>query len=1052
MLKKIIHWSIDNRFIVIALAILISLIGFYTLLKTPVDAIPDLSDVQVIIKTPYAGQAPQLVEDQVTYPLTAAMLSVPGATTVRGYSFFGDSYVYVLFKDGTNPYWARTRVLEYLSQMSGKLPKGVKPQIGPDATGVGWVFQYALTDKTHKHDLSELTSLQNWTLKYELQSVPGVAEVATVGGMVKQYQITLDPNKLKAYKITLMQVSKAIQAANSEVGGSVSQMGEAEYMIRATGYIQKLSSLRKIPIAYRDGAPILLSQVATVNYGPQMRRGIAELNGEGETVGGIIVMRYGENALKTIQAVKKKLAQIQQSLPKGVKIVTAYDRSSLIHRAIETLTSTLTHEFILVILVCALFLFHFRSALVVLCSLPVALLIAFIIMYLQGINANIMSLGGIAIAVGVMVDGAIVMIENMHKKIEQHHQKKEAIDTWALTKSACTEVGPTLFFSLLIITLSFLPVFALQNQEGRLFTPLAFTKTYAMAASCFIAITLIPVLIGYFVRGKIRPEQANPLNRFFTFCYRPFIHLVLRFPKTLVLIAIVICIASYWPFAKLGSEFMPTLNEGDLMYMPTMLPGVSIDKAREVLQQTDKIIKQIPEVHTVMGKVGRAETATDPAPMTMIETIIRLKPQSEWPKGMTMEKLKSKLEKEVKFPGVTNAWVMPIRTRIDMLATGIKTPLGIKITGPKLGEIQRIGEQVTQILKKVKGTASAYADRSLGGRYIQIDINRSQAAMYGLNISDIQNVIKLAVGGANISETIEGRERYPINLRYPQKTRNNVSALKALPIVSKNGQHLTLGQLADVRITSGPPMIKSENAQLTGWVLVDIEGMSLGQYTTKVKQVLNDQLKLPAGYRLSYSGQYEYMHRATARLQLLIPLTLLLIFILLYLSTKSLIESVIVMGTVPMALIGGIWLLYFLNYNLSVAVGVGFIALAGLAVESGMLLLNYLNHALDKIKLQCKDENRALAQDDIKQAIIQGAGRRLRPILMTVATVFFGLMPVMMSTGTGSEVMRRIAAPMLGGLFSATVLTLIIIPAIYYVWKLRLTKHSQSTKNSNIIS
>ena len=1042
MLKSIIRWSIHNRFIVVALTLFLVALGIYSLLKTPVDAIPDLSDVQVIVKTPYPGQAPQVVEDQITYPLSTAMLAVPGAVTVRGYSFFGDSYVYILFKDGTDPYWARSRVLEYLSQISSKLPPNVKPELGPDATGVGWVYQYALVDKTGQHDLSQLTSLQNWLLKYDLQTVPGVSEVATVGGMVKQYQITLHPNRLRAYGITLAQVKQAVQNANQEVGGSVTEMGEAEYMIRSTGYIKKLKSIENIPLwVSQKGIPILLSDVATVKVGPQMRRGVAELNGQGETVGGLIVMRQGENALNTIKLVKEKLSQLQSSLPKGVEIVPVYDRSGLISRAIHTLSWTLLIEFIVVAGVCLLFLFHFRSSLVVILSLPVGVLVAFIVMRWQGLNANIMSLGGVAIAIGVMVDAAIIMVENMHKQLEKLQVTSQPVNYWKIVELAAIEVGPTLFFSLLITTLSFLPVFALQSQEGRLFSPLAFTKTYAMAAAAGLAITLVPVLMGYFIRGRIVPEKRNPLNRALLYCYKPVVSLILRFPKTLIILIVALFAVTYWPISQIGSEFMPDLNEGDLMYMPTMLPGVSIGKARQVLQQTDKIIKKIPEVKSVFGKVGRAETATDPAPMTMIESVIQLKPKSQWRQGMTIKKLKQELDRAVKFPGVTNAWVMPIRTRIDMLATGIKTPVGIKIMGPSLKEIQIIGEELEQLLPEVKGTTSVYADRSMGGRYIQVDINRQAAARYGLNITDVQTMIQSAVGGMNVAETIEGRERYPINIRYPQSERQDVNTLKTLPVITPTGLHIILSDVAHVYVTQGPPAIKSENAQLTGWVLVDIAGRDLGSYTKAAQQLVKEKLQLPSGYRLLWTGQYEYMQRAKTRLMLLVPLTLVLIFFLLYLHSRSLIESLIVMGTLPLSFIGGVWLLYWLNYNLSVAVGVGFIALAGVAVETGMVLLNYLNNALKEKTNIAKAEKRLLSHDDIVAVIKQGALQRVRPIMMAVAATFAGLLPVVLSRGTGSEVMRRIATPMVGGLVTATILTLVIIPAIYYLWKSRLIEN-----------
>lgn len=1036
MIARLIEWSIKNRFLVVILTCILTAIGIYTLLKTPIDAIPDLSDVQVIVKTTYPGQAPQVVEDQVTYPLATAMLAVPGAVSVRAYSYFGDSFVYIIFKDGTDLYWARSRVLEYLNQVASKLPASAKPELGPDATGVGWVYQYAVIDKSGKHDLSELTSLQNWLIKFELQTVPGVAEIATVGGMVKQYQVILDPNRIRAYGLSLHHVKQAIQNANSEVGGSVVEMAEAEYMVRTNGYIQKVQALEQIPVGVgQNGTPILLKNVARITIGPQMRRGVSELNGKGEAVGGVVVMRMGENALSTIKAVKQKIASIQKTLPKGVSIVPVYDRSSLIYRAISTLSWTLVIEFIVVAAVCVLFLFHFRSSLVVILSLPVGVLVAFIIMYFQGVNANIMSLSGIAIAIGVMVDAAIIMLENLHKKIEISNENGRAIDQWGMVLEASKEVGPTLFFSLLITTVSFLPVFALQAQEGRLFSPLAYTKTYAMAAAAGLAVTLVPVLMGYFVRGRIVSEKNNPINRFLIAIYQPVVQAVVKYPKSLILFTVLLFVATYFPWSQIGSEFMPPLNEGDLMYMPTMLPGVSIGKAREVLQQTDKLIKTVPEVKSVYGKVGRAETATDPAPLTMIETIIQLKPEEQWRKGMTMEKIKNELNRLVSFPGVTNAWVMPIKTRIDMLATGIKTPIGIKITGPSLQTIQNLARQVDQILQKVPGTASVYADRSVGGRYVNIDINRVAAARYGLNINAIQDVVKSALGGMNITETVEGRERYPVNLRYPQTDRDSLQKIRQLPIVAPTGAHIMLGDVANISVVGGPPVIKSEDAKLTGWVLVDIEDVDVGTYVKSAKSAIAKHLKMPAGYNILWSGQYEYMQRAKHRLMLLIPLTLVLIFILLYVHAHSLIEVLIVMGTLPLSVIGGVWLMYWLNYNMSVAIGVGFIALAGVAVEIGMVLLNYLNHALDEKLSQVKSQNKALSIDDLVAVIYGGALRRIRPIMMAISATFAGLLPVMLSQGTGSSVMHRIAAPMVGGVFSATILTLIIIPAVYYIWK-----------------
>ncbi|WP_133128597.1 efflux RND transporter permease subunit [Legionella nagasakiensis] len=1040
MIAKTIQWSIKNRFLVLIITFLIAASGIYSLLKTPVDAIPDLSDVQVIIKTSYPGQAPQVVEDQVTYPLATAMLAVPGAVTVRAYSYFGDSYIYIIFKDGTDLYWARSRVLEYLNQVAGQLPPGATPQLGPDATGVGWVYQYALIDKSGRHDLSELTTLQNWLLKFELQTVPGVSEVATIGGMVKQYQVVLEPDKIRAYGIPLEKVKNAIKNANSEIGGSVIEMGEAEYMVRTDGYIQSIKALKNIPLGMNEhGTPILLSNVAQITLGPEMRRGIGELNGQGEAVGGIIVMRQGENALTTIKAVKNKLTSLQSSLPKGVSIVETYNRSSLIYRAIDTLKSKLIEETIVVILVCFLFLFHFRSSLVVVVSLPLGILCAFIVMYAQGINANIMSLGGIAIAIGAMVDATIVMIENVHKHIEKNPITDE--NRWQIIQEASLEVGPPLFFSLLIITLSFLPVFALQAQEGRLFAPLAYTKTYAMAAAAGLSITLVPVLMGYFIRGKILPEDKNPINRFLIATYRPIINAILKAPKAILGVTLFLVLVSYWPLAHLGSEFMPELDEGDWMYMPTTLPGVSIGKARQILQQTDKLIKSIPEVETVYGKIGRAQTATDPAPLTMIETVVQFKPKNKWRKGVTKEKLKEELNRLVQLPGLTNAWVMPIKTRIDMLATGIKTPVGIKISGPSLDELQKIGENIERILKKVSGTASVYADRAAGGRYVNIKINRKAASRYGLNIKDIQEVVSTAIGGMNVTQTIEGRERYPVNLRYPQSERDSVENIKSLPIISPSGAHIPLMAVADVSIDDGAPMIKSEDARLTSWVLVDLNDTDIGSYIKRAKKAIDQNLNLKSGYSLSFSGQYEYMQRAKERLMLVGPVTLLIIMFLLYLNFRHVGEVLLILLTLPLALTGGIWLLYVLNYNLSVAVGVGFIALSGVAVEIGVVMLVYLNQALQQATDNCKQLNKKISDKDIKDAVVKGALLRVRPIIMTVSAIIGGLLPIMITAGTGSEVMRRIAAPMIGGMVSATILTLVVIPAIFLLWKQKQIKY-----------
>lgn len=1029
MIAAIIRWSLGNRFLVLLVTVLLTAWGLWSVRQTPVDALPDLSDVQVIIKTSYPGQAPQVVEDQVTYPLTTALLSVPGATTVRGYSFFGDSFVYVLFDDKTDLYWARARVLEYLSQVAPNLPSDAKPQLGPDATGVGWVYQYALVDRSGRHDLAQLTSLQNWFLKYELQTVPGVAEVATVGGMVKQYQVRVDPDKLRAYGIPLSLIKSAIEEGNQETGASVIEMAEAEYMVRASGYLNGVTDLRKIPLGTRvRGAPLTLGDVAEIGTGPQMRRGVAELNGEGEVVGGIIVMRYGENAQRTIDGVKARLAQLTSSLPDGVELVTVYDRSSLIERAIDNLSGKLLEEFVVVVLVCLAFLFHLRSSLVVVISLPIAILVAFIIMHLQGINANIMSLGGIAIAIGAMVDGAIVMIENVHKHMERTALTRE--NRWQVIFEASAEVGPAIFFSLLIITMSFVPVFTLEAQEGRMFAPLAYTKTYAMAAAAALAITLVPVLMGYFIRGRVLAEQANPLNRWLTRGYIPLLKGVLAWPKTTLLLAGVVTVAGLYPLQHLGSEFVPTLDEGDLMYMPTTYANLSVGKARELLQQTDRLIRTVPEVESVFGKAGRADTATDPADLVMFETVLQLKPRDQWRPGMTPETLRAELDGLIRFPGLTNAWVPPIKTRIDMLATGIKTPVGIKIAGPDIRVIEQIGRQLEQLLRQVPGLGSVYAERVAGGRYVKVDIDRLRAARYGLNIADVQAVLATAVGGMDIGQTIEGRERYPINLRYPQTYRDSPEALANLPLVTPDGARIALADVATIRLAIDAPMLRSEDARLNGWVYVDVSGRDIGSFVGEARSRVEQSLALPAGYSLSWSGQYEYMERAKARLAYVVPLTLGIIVLLLYLAFKRISEVLIILGSLPLAVVGGIWTVWLLGFNLSVAVGVGFIALAGVAVETGVLMLVYLNHAWEETCIRHSPDRHRL-----HTAVIEGAALRLRPKMMTVVTIIVGLLPIMWSQGTGSEVMQRVAAPMIGGMVSALVLTLLVLPAIYFLWR-----------------
>ena len=1034
MITRIIEWSINNRFMVLMLTVILVGLGIYSLKNTPLDAIPDLSDAQVIIKTSYPGQAPQVVEDQVTYPLTTAMLSVPKAINVRGYSFFGDSYVYVIFEDGTDLYWARTRVLEYLSQVSGRLPPEARPELGPDATGVGWVYEYALVDRSGRHDLSQLRSIQDWFLKFELQTVPGVSEVATVGGMVRQYQVVLDPDSLRAFGLTIAGVREAIQRGNQETGGSVIELAEAEYMVRATGYVESLQDLRTIPLGVNDqGTPILLKDIAQIRVGPQMRRGVAELDGEGEVVGGVIVMRFGENALKTINGVKKKLQELSRGLPEGVEIIETYDRSALIKRAVDNLNGKLIEEFIIVALVCAAFLFHLRSSLVIILFLPVGILTAFIVMQHMGINANIMSLGGIAIAIGAMVDAAIVMVENVHKHME--HTEVTDDNRWQVMRQAAAEVGPALFFSLLIITLSFIPVFTLEAQEGRMFTPLAYTKTFAMAAAAGLSITLVPVLMGYFIRGRITPEHKNPVNRVLVAAYRPFINMVLKAPGKVLVVALVIVIAGLWPLSQLGSEFMPDLDEGDLLYMPSAFPAVSIGKAQQLLQQTDKLIMTVPEVRRVFGKVGRAETATDPAPLTMIETTILLKPRDQWREGMTMDKLKHELNQLIQFPGLTNAWVMPIKNRIDMLATGIKTPVGIKVAGPDLDAIQEVGRQIENVLRQVPGTVSVYSERVAGGRYAMVDIDRMAAARFALNIADIQEVVRMALGGMRVGMSVEGLERYPINIRYPHDVRDSLEKLRNLPIVTPSGAHIPLAEVANIRIEDGPGLIKTEDARLNGWIYIDIEGRDLGSYVLDAQKIVAEQVDLPPGYSISWSGQYEFMKRAIDRLSTVVPVTLVIIVLLLYLNFRNLVEVFIIMGTLPLALVGGFWLLYILDYNLSIAVGVGFIALAGVAVEIGVVMLVYLNQAMRQHQEKTAASGAGIGIEEVRAAVIDGALLRVRPIMMTVATIIAGLMPIMLGSGAGSEVMRRIAAPMVGGMVSATLLTLVVIPAVFLLWK-----------------
>ena len=1033
MIARLIHWSVHNRFLVILASVLVTAWGVYSTLNTPLDAIPDLSDTQVIVRTTYPGQAPQVVEDQVTYPLTTTLLSVPHAKTVRGYSLFGESFVYVLFEDGVDLYWARSRVLEYLSQVQGRLPPTARAALGPDATGVGWIYEYALIDRTGHTDIAQLRALQDWFLKYELKTVENVAEVATLGGFNKQYQIVLDPDRLRAFKLPIETVVAAVQAANGEAGGSVLELAEAEYMVRTRGYLKTLDDFRATPVGLGDnGTPILLRDVATVQLGPETRRGVAELDGEGEVVGGVIVLRSGENARSTIEAVKAKLDVLKASLPSGVEIVETYDRSVLIERAVDNLSHKLLEEFLVVAVVCALFLWHLRSALVAIITLPVGILVAFSVMHAKGINANIMSLGGIAIAIGAMVDAAVVMIENAHKKLEQWRHDHDGQDPagaerLSLMAEAAAEVGPALFFSLLIITVSFVPVFLLEAQEGRLFAPLAYTKTFAMAAAAGLSVTLIPVLMVAFIRGRIVDETANPLNRVLIAGYRPLIEKVLTYPRATLLFAVLVALATFWPATRLGSEFMPPLDEGDLLYMPTALPGLAVGKGAEILQQTDRILKTFPEVKRVFGKIGRAETATDPAPLEMVETTVMLKPKSEWRAGLTTEKLIEEMDAALKLPGMGNVWVQPIRNRIDMLATGIKSPVGIKIAGPDLNVIQQIGNEIEMVVKQVPGTVSAFSERVSGGRYIEVTPDRVAAARYGMGIADVQRIVSIAIGGENIGETVEGLQRFPINLRYPRELRDSVQDLRDLPVVTMRGETITLGSIAEVAITDGPPMIKSENARPNGWIYVDIRGRDLGGYVNEAKRAVAEQVQLPAGYSVAWSGQFEYLERATKRLRIVVPFTLAIIFLLLYLTFRSAASATLIMATLPFALVGGFWLIYALGHHLSVASGVGFIALAGVAAEFGVIMLIYLDNAIR----EHRERGQLQTETDLLEALIEGAVLRVRPKAMTVAVIIGGLVPLFIGAGAGSEVMQRIAAPMIGGMITAPLLSMFMIPAAY---------------------
>jgi Cu(I)/Ag(I) efflux system membrane protein CusA/SilA len=1060
MLEKIIDWSIANKFMVVMLTLFVTIGGLYALKQTPLDAIPDLSDVQVIVFTEYPGQAPQVVEDQVTYPLTTQMLAVPQAKTVRGYSFFGLSFVYIIFEDGTDLYWARSRVLEYLNYAAGKLPKGVTPSLGPDATGVGWIYEYAL--ESDRHDLQELRSIQDWFLRYELTSVDGVSEVATVGGYVKQYQVAINPDRLLAYHITIAQIRKAIQRSNNDVGGRLVEMAETEFMVRGRGYLKSISDIELVVVGHdQRGTPILVRDLAKVSIGPELRRGVAELNGEGEVVGGVVIMRYGENAMKTIENVKAKLEQLKSGLPEGVKITTVYDRSGLIERAVDTLTEKLIEESIIVAVVTALFLFHAPSALVAILTLPIAILAALIIMGWQGINANIMSLGGIAIAIGAMIDAAIIMIENTHKHLERDRGK---LPHWQIIANASKEVGPALFYSLLVITVSFFPVFTLGEQSGRMFKPLAYTKTYAMAAAALLSITLVPVLMGWFIRGKIPKEEANPINRFLIRTYQPVVNLVLKWRKTVLVLAVLATVSAIIPLQKMGSEFMPPLYEGDLLYMPTTMPGVSITKAKEILQQTDRIIASFPEVERTFGKVGRAGTATDPAPLSMLETTIMLKPEDEWRKvkverfysdwpellqtplswvlpderTINVEELIDELNKAIMFPGLTNAWTMPIKTRIDMLSTGIKTPVGIKIMGDDLEILSEIGEEIEALMRTIPGTLSAYAERVTGGNYLDFDIDRVAVARYGLTVGDVQDVIQSAIGGMNVTQTVEGLERYPVNIRYARDYRNDLQALERVLIPINGGKHIPISQVAKMVIRKGPPGIKSENARRTAWIYVDIKGIDVGTYVKTAQQAVEEKINLPAGYNIVWSGQFEYMEAARAKLVVIIPLTLLVIFVIIYINTRSLVKTGIIFVALPLSLVGCFWYISFLGYNMSVAVWVGIIALAGISAETGVVMLLYLDLAFDA----WKRHGRMQSCGDLVQAIHHGAVKRIRPKIMTITVIIAGLIPIMWSHGAGADVMKRIAAPMIGGIVTSGVMELMVFPVLYYIWRQRTLDQS----------
>ena len=1039
MINAIISASLRDRFMILIATVIIALVGLFAYKNVPLDAIPDLSDVQVIVFTKYQGQSPQVVEDQVTYPLTTSMLSVPKTKVVRGYSFFGMSFVYIIFEDGTDMYWARSRVLESLNYVSGRLPQGISPTLGPDATGVGWIYEYALVDKTGKHDLAQLRSLQDWYLRYPLQAVEGVAEVASVGGFVKQYQVEVDPNALLRYNIPLNKIKMAIKMSNQDVGGRLVEMAETEYMVRGLGYIKSIEDIKSIPVSVDvDGTPIRLQDVAQVHIGPELRRGVVELNGEGEVAGGVVIMRFGENALATIQAVRAKLDELKSGLPEGVEIVPVYDRGDLIERAVKSLNTSLLQELIIVSLVVILFLLHARSAFVAIITLPLGILMAFIVMRLQGLNANIMSLGGIAITIGTMVDGAIVMVENGHSRLAEVSEKKSREgkgseltrdEHWKTIGESCQEVGPALFFSLLVITVSFLPIFTMQAQEGRLFSPLAFTATYAMAASAILAVTLVPVMMGYFLRGKIIPEQKNPVSRVLHALHGPALKIAMQSRSITVLAALVLLAVTYYPYSKLGSEFMPPLDEGDILYMPTTFPGISITKAKELLQQTDKILYTFPEVHHVFGKVGRAESATDSAPLSMIETTVRLKPREEWPNPKKSTKdLMKEMDQAIQFPGLANAWTMPIKTRIDMLSTGIKTPIGIKVSGPDLNVLQQVAQDIEQAMKTLPETTSAFGDRAVGGYYLDFDINRERAARYGLTVGAVQDVIQSAIGGMNITETIEGLERYPVNLRYPRELRDNLESLKRVLIPTPTGVQIPLTMVAEINYQRGPPVIKSENARPNAWIYVDISTSDIGGFVTKAKRVLDEQIRIPSGYTITWSGQFEYMERAAARLSIVAPATLFIIFLLLYFNFRNMVEPLIVMMSIPFGLVGGIWFVYLNDYNLSVAVAVGFIALAGMAAEIGVLVLSFIDTEMAKRR---SASPLRLSLDEVRDAVLSATSRRVRPVAMTAISTMAGLIPIMLSSGTGSDVTHRIAAPMLGGMLTVMILNLLVLPVIY---------------------